>query len=136
MTTNFYNYAAVAATTLDAVFGDIVGFNVQPMALIGGKWIADSSRSAVLGVTAILTQNVALDEPRGRRGGSNVTNMVAEHATTASLIEIAKAATPYALRNKDRMMRVADGVIFEISAVEATEFDHVTFRVVRLGVST
>lgn len=129
--TQFRAFAATAAVILDQIYGE--PFNVKPMAMVSGKWIADPAR-APTAVTAVLTEKSAFSPPIGQKNLSGMSKgIVSEHATMFSTIDIARAALPYALRAKDRLVRAADSMIFEIEGVENDDLDHVTYRVAQLG---
>jgi hypothetical protein len=126
----FRDYAAAASGTIDQIFGE--PFIAFPMAFVGGKFVADPVR-APAPVWANLTEKAIFADDIGHHGARAARNIVSEHATTHSEIEILSAALPYRLKAKDRMQRGADGVFWELQGIQADDLDHTTFRVTEMG---
>ncbi|GEM_PF-2276164 len=131
MSVAFRGYAAAAAQVLDQIFGE--PFIILPMAYVGGKYVADTSR-AQASVTAIYTEKAVFSQPIGQRNAAATSQtIVAEHATAYDSIEILKAAVPYDVRAKDRFKRLSDNTFFEVQGVLNDDLDHVSFRVTKMG---
>ena len=130
MSALFRNYAAVAAAVIDQIFGE--PFVAFPMAFVGGKFVFDTGR-APAPVSANLTEKAVFADDIGHHGARAARNIVSEHATQHSEIEILASALPYDLKAKDRLQRAVDGVFWEIQGVQADDLDHVTFRVTMMG---
>jgi hypothetical protein len=126
----FRDYAAAGAAAIDQIFGE--PFIAFPMAFVGGKFVADPGR-APAPVSANLTERAVFADDIGHHGARAARNIVSEHATTHSEIEILASALPYGLKAKDRMQRGADGVFWEIQGIQADDLDHITFRVTEMG---
>lgn len=123
---------AAASTNIDDYYG--APFLFLPMAHIGGKWIADADRAAAA-ISAALDETAALSDPVGQRNAAGMSkDIVATHATSFAMIDIASDALPYPPRNKDRLQRVEDGMVYEVSAVLQDNFARIGLRVVRLGI--
>jgi hypothetical protein len=124
---------AAASSNIDDLYGD--PFLYHPMTLSGGKWIVDVSRAAAA-ITAALDETAAISDPVGQRNAAGMSkDIVASHATSFAMIDIASDALPYPPRAKDRLQRVADGMVYEVSAVLQDNFARIGLRVVRLGIS-
>jgi hypothetical protein len=126
----FRDYAAAASGVIDQVFGE--PFIAIPMAFVGGKFVADTSRTPAP-VSGNLTEKAVFADDIGHHGARAARNIVSEHATTHSTIEILAAALPYDLKAKDRFQRWADGVFWEIQGIQADDLDHIEFRVTMMG---
>lgn len=128
----FREYAAAASLAIDELFGE--PFIAWPMAFVGGKFVADTSRTPEP-VSANLTEKAVFADDIGHHGARAARNIVSEHATTHSEIEILASALPYDLKAKDRLQRVDDGVFWEIQGIQADDLDHISFRVTEMGPS-
>ena len=104
------------------------------MAFVGGKFVADASRTPAP-VNANLTEKAVFADDIGHHGARAARNIVSEHATTHSEIEILAFALPYDLKAKDRLQRAADGIFWEIQGIQADDLDHISFRVTEMGPS-
>lgn len=123
---------ASASANIDTFFGE--AFNYMPMALIGGKMIVDASRGA-MAITAAFDSAAAVDDVIGQRNMSGVSKDVASKiATMHATVDIASSALPYPPRAKDRLTRLVDGAIFEVSAVLQDDFARITLRVMKIGI--
>ena len=133
MSVPFRDYAAAGAAVIDQIFGE--PFIAFPMVFVGGKFIADKSR-APAPVSANLTEKAIYADDIGHHGARAARNIVSEHATTHSTIEILASSLPYDLKAKDRLQRAEDGVFWEIQGIQADDLDHIEFRVTIMGTQT
>lgn len=108
-------------------------FTFHPMAHVAGRYVDDPERPTV-GIVAAIDESASLNDPIGERNASGMSKGVASaHATALALVDFPTAALSYAPRAKDRLIRLSNGVVYEVSAVLADDFGRTVLRVVRLG---
>jgi hypothetical protein len=133
MVVPFRSFAAAAGGVIDIIFGE--PFTAVPMQFVGGKWSQDPIRTP-LTINGNLIQQPAFDDAIGHHGQRAARNIVAEHATTHSQIEILESSLPYSLKAKDRFERLSDGTLWEIQGVQSYDLDHISFRITIMGQSS